>query len=35
LLFGQPLFERRRELLGLPPLSAPPDAGSADLITSD
>jgi hypothetical protein len=35
LLFGQPLFERRRELLGLPPLSAPPDAGAAELITSD
>ena len=35
LLFGQALFERRRELVGLPPLAAPPDAGAADLIRSD
>jgi hypothetical protein len=39
LLFGQALFERRRELVGLPPLpappAAPPDAGVADLIRSD
>jgi len=38
-LFGQALFERRRELVGLPPVSAPQatthDAGTADLITSD
>ena len=34
LLFGHPLYERRRELVGLPPLS-PPDAGAADLITAD
>jgi len=35
LLYGQALFERRRELLGLSSLSAPPDAGAADLITAD
>jgi hypothetical protein len=34
-LFGQALFERRRELVGLPPLSAPADAGAADRTTSD
>ncbi len=34
-LFGQALFERRRELVGLPPLSAPPDAGAADRMSSD
>jgi hypothetical protein len=34
-LFGQALFERRRELVGLPPLSMPPDAGTADRTTSD
>jgi len=40
LLFGQPLFERRRELLGLPslappPEAPPPDAGAPDLNTTD
>jgi hypothetical protein len=35
LLFGQALFERRRELVGLPPLSLPPDAGRANRMTSD
>jgi hypothetical protein len=35
-LFGQALFERRRELVGLPPLPLPlPDAGAADRMTSD
>ncbi|HJX63705.1 MAG TPA: hypothetical protein VJ860_07100 [Polyangia bacterium] len=34
-LFGRTLFERRRELVGLPPLSVPPDAGVADRMTSD
>ena len=34
-LFGQALFERRRELVGLPPLSALPDAATADRMTSD
>ena len=34
-LFGQSLFERRRELVGLPPLPVPPDAGAADRMTSD
>jgi hypothetical protein len=38
-LFGQALFERRRELVGLPPLSVPPDAapdaGAADRMPSD
>jgi hypothetical protein len=34
-LFGQALFERRRELVGLPPLPVPPDAGAADRMTSD
>ena len=34
-LFGQALFERRRELVGLPPLAALPDAGAADRMTSD
>jgi hypothetical protein len=34
-LFGQALFERRRELVGLPPISVPPDAGAADGMTSD
>ena len=34
-LFGQPLFERRRELVGLPPLPVLPDAGAADRMTSD
>ena len=34
-LFGQALFERRRELIGLPLLSMPPDAGTADRTTSD
>jgi hypothetical protein len=32
-LFGQALFERRRELVGLPPISV--DAGAADRMTSD
>jgi hypothetical protein len=39
LLFGQPLYQRRRELLGLPSLAPPPeppsDAGAPDLITAD
>jgi hypothetical protein len=34
-LFGQALFERRRELVGLPPLSMPADAGAAGRTTSD
>jgi hypothetical protein len=34
-LFGQALFERRRELVGLPRLSALPDAGAADRMSSD
>jgi hypothetical protein len=34
-LFGQALFERRRELVGLPPLSALPDAGAADRMSAD
>ena len=38
-LFGQALYEWRCELVGLPPVSMPqatlPDAGAADLITSD
>jgi hypothetical protein len=34
-LFGQALFERRRELVGLPPLSMPAGAGTADRTTSD
>jgi hypothetical protein len=34
-LFGRTLFERRRELVGLPPLSVLPDAGVADRMTSD
>jgi hypothetical protein len=34
-LFGQSLFERRRELVGLPPLPVLPDAGAADRMTSD
>jgi hypothetical protein len=34
-LFGRTLFERRRELVELPPLSVPPDAGVADRMTSD
>jgi len=34
-LFGRTLFERRRELVGLPPLPMPPDAGAADRMTSD
>jgi len=35
LLFGRTLYERRRELVGLPPLPMPPDAGAADRMTSD
>jgi hypothetical protein len=35
LLFGRALFERRRELVGLPPLPVLPDAGAADRMTSD
>jgi len=34
-LFGQALFERRREMVGLPPLPTPSDAGTANHITSD
>ena len=34
-LFGRTLYERRRELIGLPPLAMPPDAGTADRMTSD
>lgn len=34
-LFGQALFERRRELVGLPPIPVSPDAGAADSMTSD
>jgi hypothetical protein len=34
LLFGKALFERRREMVGLPPLPALPDAGAADRMTS-
>jgi hypothetical protein len=34
LLFGKALFERRRELVGLPPLPALPDAGASDRMTS-
>ena len=34
-LFGQALFERRRELVGLPPIPISLDAGAADSMTSD
>jgi hypothetical protein len=34
-LFGRTLYERRRELVGLPPLAMPPDAGAAARMTSD
>ena len=33
--FGRTLYERRRELVGLPPLAMPPDAGAAARMTSD